>query len=91
MNTATNAIEQVNYKAVRPSPRAAADAYLKTFHPGARGHRDPVSIDDAPIEGATHRFEFVTISGATETLYLGEAASGGWLVKGRQRAAQAAA
>jgi hypothetical protein len=89
MHAATNVIEEVTYKAVRPSPRSAADAYLKMFYPGARGHRDPVSIDDAPIAGATYRFEFVTISGATETLYLGEAASGGWLVKGRQRALQA--
>jgi hypothetical protein len=90
MNTVNITIEPVNYTAVRPTPRAVADCYLKQFHPGARGDRDPIRVDETPVPGASHRFDFRTISGASETLYLGEATSGGWQVKARQRGAQAA-
>jgi hypothetical protein len=89
MTIAASSIEPVNYTAVRPTPRAVADIYLKQFHPGARGDRDPVQLEEAPVPGATHRFDFRTISGTAETLYLGEAANGGWQVKARQRGIQA--
>jgi hypothetical protein len=87
MNTAAGNIEPVNFTAVRPTPLAIAEFYLKQFHPGARIDRGPVALDNPPVEGATHRFDFRTISSGTQTAYLGEAASGGWLVKARERAA----
>jgi hypothetical protein len=78
-------IESANFNAVRPTARAVADLYLRQFHPGGRADRDPVAIDAdvMPVPGVTHRFDFKTASGKLGTIFLGEAAGGGWQVKAR--------
>lgn len=83
------AIEPANFNAVRPTPRAVADLYLRQFHPGARANRDPVAVDVQPVPGATHRFDFTTASEKPGTIFLGEAVSGGWQVKAKLRSVTA--
>jgi hypothetical protein len=90
-DTIDTEIEPANFSAVRPTARAVADQYLKQFHPGARASRDPIALDTQPMPGITHRFDFTTASGSSRSIYLGEAAGGGWQVKARQRTAIAAA
>ena len=94
MNNNVAHIEPANFNAVRPTARAVADLYIRQFHLGGRTTRDPVPDDALPAfaetTGATHRFDFTTATGATGTIWLGAAASGGWQVKARQRAAATA-
>ena len=80
-------IEASNFTAVRPTARAVAALYLKQFHPGARSHGDPVSIDESPVKGVSMQSHFETASGELMAMYLGEAPGGGWKVNARARIA----